>query len=188
MEVEKALLNRRTIRKFTQEKLKQSDLIDLIEYARVCAYPANLQPLKFSVITADDMLAKIFPNIKWAGYLSDGAPKENERPTAYIAIFGDKEIKNSFETEAGAAITAMMTGAFDKGIASCWLGAINRNELMTLFGLGDERYNLLYLLALGYPLQQSKICKMENDVKYYEDENGVINVPKRSLDEIIIKL
>jgi len=27
----------------------------------------------------------------------------------------------------------------------------------------------------------------DNDVKYYEDENGVINVPKRSLEEILIK-
>lgn len=27
----------------------------------------------------------------------------------------------------------------------------------------------------------------DNGVKYYEDENGVINVPKRSLEEILIK-
>ena len=44
------------------------------------------------------------------------------------------------------------------------------------------------MLAVGYPKQESKIVDMkDNDVKYYEDENGVINVPKRSLEEILIK-
>ena len=27
----------------------------------------------------------------------------------------------------------------------------------------------------------------DNNVKYYLDENGVINVPKRNLDEVILK-
>jgi nitroreductase len=188
MEVSQALTERRTIRKFTGEKIPEKALSELIEYARVCAYPANMQPLKFSVITDKAMLDKIFPHTKWAGYLADGAPKENERPTAYIAVFGDKEIKSTFETEAGAAITAMMTGAWDKGIASCWLGALNRKELMSLFGLSESRFELLYLLALGYPLQKSRICEMADSVKYYEDEEGIINVPKRSLEEIIISL
>ena len=188
MEVSQALTQRRTIRKFTQEQIPPKDLSALIEYARVCAYPANMQPLKFSVINDSTMLDKIFPHTKWAGYLADGAPKDNERPTAYIAVFGDREIKNTFETEAGAAITAMMTGALDKGIASCWLGAINRKELMMLFGLDESRYELLYLLALGYPLQKSHICEMKDSVKYYEDDNGEINVPKRSMEEILIKI
>ena len=52
----------------------------------------------------------------------------------------------------------------------------------------DENLNVVYLLAVGYPKQESKIVDMkDNGVKYYEDENGVINVPKRSLEEILIK-
>lgn len=188
MEVSKALTERRTIRKFTQETIPNDDLLSLIEYARVCAYPANIQPLKFSIITDKEMLAQIFPHTKWAGYLKDGTPKVDERPTAYIAVFGDKEIKKTFEVEAGAAITAMMTGAFDKGIATCWLGAIDRRELMKLFKLDANKYDLLYLLVLGYPKQQSKICEMTDSVKYFEDDNKTINVPKRSIKEITIDI
>ncbi len=189
MEVSKTLLKRRTIRKFSQEKLNANDLNQLLEYARLAAYPANLQPLKFAVITDDKMLENIFPLTKWAAYLPEtGTPTETERPVAYIAVFGDKEIKTSFEVEAGAAITSMMLGAFDKGIASCWLGAIDRPNLMDIFALNKEKFDLLYLLALGYPAQESNISEMKDSVKYFETSDGKILVPKRSLEEIIIKL
>ena len=189
MEVSNALLNRRTIRKFAQEKLNPDDLTKLLEYARVAAYPANLQPLKFALITDASLLSDIFPYTKWAGYLPEtGTPAEDERPTAYIAILGDKEIKTSFEVEAGAAITSMMLGAYDMGIASCWLGAIDRPKLMEIFGLAQDKFDLLYLLALGKPAQESGICDMDDSVKYFETPDGKISVPKRSLNEITISI
>ncbi len=188
MEVSKALINRRTIRKFTQETIPGKDLLDLVEYARVAAYPANLQPLKFAIIDKKVLTDKIFPHIKWAGYLVDGTPKENEKPTAYITVLGDKSIKNSFEVEAGAAVTSMMLGALDKGIASCWIGALNRSEIMNILNLDNDNLELLYLLALGYPAQESQICELIEDVKYFLDENHVLNVPKRSMDEILIEI
>ena len=189
MEIKEALLKRRTIRKFSQEKIPYSCLEELIEYARLAAYPANMQPLKFAIIQDDDMLEKVFPCTKWAGYLPEtGTPKESERPTAYIAVLGDKSIKNSFEVEAGAAITSMMLGALDMGISTCWLGSIERSKLLKLFNLLEDDYSLVYLLALGYGTQKSDILEMTNSIKYFEDENGTIKVPKRPLGDILIKI
>ncbi|MBR5614592.1 MAG: nitroreductase family protein [Clostridia bacterium] len=188
MEVSKALIERRTIRKFTQKRIEAQDLTDLIEYARLAAYPANMQPLKFAVISDAETVDKVFPFTKWAGYLPEtGTPKEGERPTAYIAILGDKSIKNSFEVEAGAAVTSMMLGAWEKGIASCWIGSLNRKELMELFKISEDDYALLYILALGYPAQKSQACNMTDSVRYFEDENKTINVPKRSVEEVLIE-
>ena len=186
MNVSEALKNRRTIRKFNQKPLPEKDVLELVEYARLCAYPANLQPLKFAVIQDKEVCDKIFPNTKWAGYLPDGTPKENERPTAYIAVLGDKTIKDSFEVESGAAVTSMMLGALEKGIASCWIGALTREPIMDILSLDQERFSLLYLLALGYPAQESTICEFSGSIKYFEDENKKINVPKRSFEEILI--
>jgi nitroreductase len=190
MEISKALLERRTIRKFTQVKINPEDLKELIEYARLAAYPANMQPLKFAIIQEDKILKSIFPFTKWAGYLPQtGTPTPDERPTAYIAVLGDKSIKNSFEVEAGAAITSIILGAHDKGIASCWLGAINRTELLKLFKLSEDDYSLLYLVALGYPAQKSYVCDMiDDDVKYYESSDKTIKVPKRSINDILISI
>ena len=189
MDVKTALLERRTIRKFTQQPIPKQDLLDHIEYARLAAYPRNIQPLKFAVASSKALCDEIFPNTKWAGYLADGAPKECERPVAYIMILGDKAIKNSFEVEAGAAITSMMLGALDKGIASCWFGSLNRSNIMNILDLSEEKYSLVYVLALGYPAQISRACEMKDgDIKYFLDEENILNVPKRSLDEILIDI
>ena len=189
MNVYDAIMERRTIRKFEQKTVSEDNLVKLVDCARVAAYGANVQPLKFMIVNNSEILQKIYPMTKWAGYLADGAPKEDERPAAYIAILGDSSIKSNkmYEVEAGAAVTTMMLEAVEMGLGTCWLGAIQRDEIKKLLEL-DENLNVVYLLAVGYPKQESKIVDMkDNDVKYYEDENGVINVPKRSLEEILIK-
>ena len=189
MNVYDAIMKRRTIRKFEQKAVSEDNLVKLVDCARVAAYGANVQPLKFMIVNNSKTLQKIYPMTKWAGYLADGAPKENERPAAYIAVLGDSSIKSNkmYEVEAGAAVTTMMLEAVEMGLGTCWLGAIQRDEIKKLLEL-DENLNVVYLLAVGYPKQESKIVDMkDNDVKYYEDENGVINVPKRSLEEILIK-
>ena len=189
MNVYDAIMKRRTIRKFEQKAVSEDNLVKLVDCARVAAYGANVQPLKFMIVNNSKTLQKIYPMTKWAGYLADGAPKENERPAAYIAVLGDSSIKSNkmYEVEAGAAVTTMMLEAVEMGLGTCWLGAIQRDEIKKLLAL-DENLNVVYLLAVGYPKQESKIVDMkDNGVKYYEDENGVINVPKLSLEEILIK-
>ncbi len=188
MNVREAIEKRRTIRKFTDRIIDTADLHELIDCARLAAYGANLQPLKFRCISNADEVKAVFPHIKWAGYLEDGAPKGGEQPNAYIAILGDTDIKKNgaFETDAGAAVTTMMLRAEELNLATCWLGAINREEISKIIDI-PEHLKLLYLLAVGEGAQESTICNMENgDVKYFVGENGVLNVPKRSLEEIII--
>ncbi len=186
MTVYEAIMNRRTIRKFTQEPLKRDDLLKLVDCARMAAYGANTQPLKFRIVDDEDTMDKIFPKTKWAAMLEDGAPAEDERPTAYIAVIGDTSIKKTFETDAGAAVTNMMLAAEEMGIASCWMGAIDRDAIKRILEL-DDSYELVYILALGYPAQRSRAVEMKDgSTKYYLDDDGVLNVPKRSIDEVLI--
>lgn len=190
MSVYDAIFSRRTIRKFEQKPVPKEDLVKLVDCARVAAYPANVQPLKFAIIDNSETLKTLYPFTKWAGALADGAPKENERPMAYIAVLGDKSIKanGAFEVEAGAAVTNMMLEAVEMGLGTCWLGAIQRDEIKKALSL-PENLDVVYLLALGYPMQKSRMVEMQNgDVKYFESGDGTINVPKRSLEEILIKL
>lgn len=188
MTVYDAVMKRRTIRKFMQKKIERDKLVKLVDCARMAAYGANLQPLKFAIIDDDKKLSDVFPFIKWAGYLEDGAPKQNERPAAYIAVLGDKSIKQSdtYEVEAGAAVTTMMLAAEEMEIASCWLGAIKRDEIKQVLEI-DDKFSVVYLLALGYPMQKSEPVEMKDDIKYYLD-GDVLKVPKRSLNEVLIDL
>ena len=189
MNVREAIEKRRTIRKFAQTQIDVTDLHELIDCARLAAYGANLQPLKFRTVTDKNEVDGVFDCLKWAGYLSDGTPKEGERPTAYIAILGDTDIKKngSFEADAGAAVTTMMLRATELELATCWFGSVDREGVRKILNI-PEKFELLYVLAVGVPAQESVACEMKDgDVKYFMGEDGVLNVPKRSLEEIIIE-
>ncbi len=185
MEVSEALLKRRTIRKFSQIPVSTKQLKSLVNYARLAPFAANVQGLRYKIITDRELGDKIFNNIKWAGYLPKGTPATDERPPAYIAVIGDTSVKDSFETDAGAAVMSIILGALDYGLGACWLGAIRRKNISEFLGL-EPKHSLLYMIALGYPAQESKECPYKNNPKYFYDENGVLNVPKLSLDDIII--
>ena len=105
MNVREAIEKRRTIRKYKQTPIDLATLHELIDCARLAAYGANMQPLKFMAVNDNAKVSDIFPLTKWAGYLPDGAPKDGEKPTAYVAVLGDTEIKKNaaFETDAAAA-------------------------------------------------------------------------------------
>ena len=90
MDIRDALLNRRSIRKFEQKRIPEKDLEMLIDYARIAATGANLQPLKFVLVEREELLGQVFSCTKWAGYLPEAAPQPGEEPMAYIAILTDQ--------------------------------------------------------------------------------------------------
>lgn len=186
MNIKKAILHRRSVRKFARKAIAKKDLLDIADVSRLYASGGNLQPLRFIIVKDAETVKKVHPLVKWAAYLPDWEPKEKEKPAAYIAVVADESVKSSEKSEydAGAAMTTMMLAALDKGLGTCALGAINREELHELFAL-DENKKVMYLLALGYPAQSGKIFNMKADVKYFFDKKGNVHVPKRKTKDIV---
>ena len=188
MTITELINQRRTIRKFEQKPLTIMQLENYVDMARVAPSAANLQPLKYALVAEKPMTDEVFKTLKWAGYLKgEYNPKENERPTGYIIICVDHNIsKAGYELDVGAAVENIILTACAEGVGSCWLGSVERPKLKRILKLPDN-LEISCVLALGYPKESPKEVKMENgDVKYYL-EDGMLNVPKRSLDEIIIK-
>ncbi len=189
MNVYDAAVSRRTIRKFKQDPISSEAIDKIIECARLAPYGANMQPLKFAVVTDEQKRKELFPLIKYAGYLTDWNPAFEECPPVFIAILNDTSIKPSenAECDCGAAVMSMCLEAEELGLGSCWLGAIDRAKIKEKLGL-DEKYDVKYLLGLGRSAQSGEAFDMEGDIKYYFDENGNVHVPKRTMEEIIVKL
>lgn len=182
MNTYETIIKRRTIRKFTQEKIDKKLLMDCLNAARLAPSSRNRQPLEFILITED--LDRIFDCTRWAGYLKDGTPKEDERPTAYIAILINTDINKEAKYDVGLAAENIVLTAQEKGIASCILAAIDREKLSQILGI-PSNYTLELLIALGYPKQESFVEEFKGDVKYWLDEEGNLHVPKRSLKDIV---
>ncbi len=158
----------------------------MLNAARLAPSGGNLQPLKYIVVTDQTMLEPVFQTTRWAGYLAPhGTPKEGEKPTAYIVVLVDTEIRKDGDNDASAAIENMLLTAEEDGIGTCWIGSVDRKKLAELLQI-PETLAVHSVVAMGYKAQESRAVEMVgNDVKYYLDEDGVLHVPKRKMEDIV---
>lgn len=180
----------RSYRRFYQDQsIDRAVLEELVELSRFSASGGNLQPLKYVLSCDMDTNALIFSHLAWAAYLKDWpGPSEGERPSGYIIILGDKEISGSFGCDHGIAAQSILLGAVERGLGGCMIGSIRRRELQKALGL-PERYDILLAIALGKPKEEIALEAVgpDGNIKYWRDEKGIHHVPKRSLEELIVK-
>lgn len=180
----------RSIRRFDQNTpVEMETLRGLVDLARLSPSGANLQPLKYMISNEPEMNARIYEHLSWAGYLKEWAgPDEGERPTAYIILLGDTNIAKSFGCDHGIAAQSIMLGAAEQGLGGCIIGSVKRAELMQELSIPSQ-FEVLLVLALGKPVEEVEIEPMPADgnVKYWRDALRIHHVPKRSLDDVIVK-
>jgi nitroreductase len=180
----------RTVRRFMQaEPVGAEVLVDLVALARLSPSSANRQTLRFLPICDPELNATIFAHLSWAGYLPDWpGPADGERPAAYIVVLSDKRLGPVREVDAGIVLQTMVLGACERDLATCVLGSVDRNNLAKELDL-PEHFGILYVLALGRPAESVVVEDLgrEGDVRYWRDEQGTMHVPKRTLDELIVK-
>lgn len=188
MDVMELLKTRRTYRRFESKPVPEDVVADILEAARIANCGANRQALKYIVVSDFEEVKKVNALVHWAGYLPKevGTPKENEIPTLFVGVLQDTLIPGNVDVDAGIAMANMTTAAWAKGVGSCMMGAIERNELAVLLKL-PENLKIHTMVAFGYPSHKSNIVPMKDgDVKYYVDENKDYYVPKRDLYDILI--
>lgn len=187
MKIYDLISKRRTIRKFEQKPVGEELLLKYVNAARLAPSAANRQPLKYAVVHSKEAVNKVFDCVKWAGYLApDYNPKENERPTAFIAVCVDNNIsKAGYEMDIGAAVENIILTALEDGVGACWMGAIDRPKIKEILAIPED-LTLSCVVALGYAGESPKEVEIkEDDIKYYL-EKGTLCVPKRNMEEVII--
>ena len=178
---------RRTVRKFTQVPLEMEFLRKLVDAARVCPSAANLQPLRYKIVADKAGCDAVFSNLHWAGYLPNGTPTENERPTAYIIVTQDMNARQTESSyDVGAAMMSMTLCAQEAGVGHCWFGSVERAALRDIFQFPEE-LRIVLVLALGYPAQDSvEDAVINDDLRYWLDENQILHVPKHTLEDVLL--
>lgn len=184
------IVKNRSYRRFHEDQpVARSELLELVDLARLSASAANMQPLKFFVSCDEATNVKIFDCLGWAAYLTDWpGPAPGERPPAYIVILGDTVISRNFWCDHGIAAQSILLGAVEKGYGGCMIASIKKQQLMQALDI-PERYEILLVIAIGRPAERVTIEPVgpQGDIRYWRDDQGVHHVPKRSLDEIVIE-
>ncbi len=180
----------RSYRRFYEEvEIPESELLKMIDAARLSPSSRNIQPIKYFISAERGLNEKIFKTLAWAGYLKDwDGPCEGERPSAYIIQLHDKVIAPGYSCDHGITAQSILLQAVDSGFGGCIIASVKREELAQIIGLG-ERYDIIQVIALGKPKEIVVIDEIkDNDYKYWRESSGTHHVPKRGLDELIVGL
>lgn len=188
MDFYKLVEEARSCRRFEDKALPEDFMGGLVRTARVCPSTRNAQPLKYITIEDRALCDGIFPHLRWAGALKDwDGPEEGERPAGYFVILLDRSLAKSAGQDTGIIAQTLQLYAASRGVGCCMLGAIVRDRIAEILGL-DESYEIQLILALGYPVEKRCLCDVEEgNVNYFRDEEGVHHVPKRRVEDLLIR-
>jgi len=148
-----AIFGRRSVRRYLPEKPKREDILKILEAGIWAPSGHNNQPWRFVVIWSDEVKEKL-SQLTIYKELVKKAP-------VLIGVFLEKKAmyhKIKDHQSAGACMQNMMLAAYGLGLGSCWLGEILKNEdkVKEILGLPKEDYEMVAMLAFGYPNDKSK--------------------------------
>lgn len=150
MDVFDALINRRSIRKYTNKEIPAEAINELLKSAMYAPSAMNNQAWQFVVIDQREKLNEIFKIV----------PQEMLKSTqAAILICGDTNLEKNIDyiqQNCSAATQNLMLAAHGLGLGSCWIGVYPVKEtiswLQKIFKLPDFVIPIS-LVSLGYPAE-----------------------------------
>lgn len=186
MGISDIILSRRTVRRFKPVPVDRSLLEKLVNAGRLAPSAGNLQPLEFVAVDDAEVCRAVFPCLRWAAYISPkGNPQPGQEPMAYIVTIVNLAVREKgFEYDVGAAMENMILAAHDEGLGSCWLLSVEREKLAEILSV-PQGFRIDCVLALGYPAESPVAEEFTESIKYWQDAEGVLHVPKRPLKSVL---
>lgn len=154
MELLELMLSRRSIRKFTEEKISPGDLDVILKAGLSAPSGRNIKPVEF-VVVEDRKTILALETCK-----DYGAGPLHEAPLA-IAVIGDREKSDIWVEDCSLAAMQIQLAVTDLGLGSCWIHIRQRRQgerwaeeaAREILGL-PERFGVVCLLAIGHPAEE----------------------------------
>jgi len=151
MDLFSALLNRRSIRKYSDKDIPNGEMDKLLKSAMYAPSAMNYQAWQFVVINQREKLDDILKVISHAEMLKS--------VKAAVLICGDLNLEKNIDyiqQNCSAATQNLMLCAHGLGLGSCWIGVYPVKEIISglqyLFKL-PEYVIPISLVSLGYPAE-----------------------------------
>ena len=143
------ILDRRSIRRFKDQKIDDQVIKQILTAAMYAPSAVNCQPWHVVVIDQPSLLNQIMKIHPHAGMLQTASHG--------IVVCGDEELQHDdgyWVVDCGAATQNLLLAAHTLGIGSCWVGIHPREgrkeSFSSLLGL-PSHVKPFALVALGYP-------------------------------------
>lgn len=155
------LKNRRSVRKFTEEKIDTKILELVLKAGLLAPSSKNKKPVEFIVVEDEETILKL------KTCKSKGAEGLNTAPCA-IVIVANSELSDVWIEDASIATTFIQLAAENLGLGSVWIQMRKRwndngdseDEVRNLLNI-PENYGVLSIIALGHKDEE----KQPHDMK-----------------------
>lgn len=163
MEFNNVIKNRTAVRKFTEKKIDEKILNQILEAGRTAPTAKNIQPIKIYVVNSDEGLNKI-----------DNSTKCRYGAQTVLIVCGNKEQAyhkgeySTYEMDSCIVATHMMLEATNLGIDNIWVEAFENEILRKDFEIPEELIPVM-LLSLGYKSEDCPNNPLHNIRKNLEE-------------------
>lgn len=154
MDAMQCLMTRRSIRKFSEKKVEDNDIAELLSAAMHAPSAKNRQPWHFVVINDKEVLGEIESKHPYASMLKTAK--------AAIAVCADEKLVKSvgyWPMDCANATMNILIGAHAKGLGAVWVSVHPVEERIQI--LRDALHlpaniHPVSLIPLGYPDQEPR--------------------------------
>jgi len=152
MELLKAILGRRSVRKYERREVEKEKLVELLKAATWAPSAGNIQEWRFYVIRDGERRVKM-----WRACRNQGQVKGAshlivvcfDRNVAYRS-YGKRGEELYAIQDTAAAIQNMMLRAYELGLGTCWVGAFDEGEVARILEL-PRNIKPVAVVTVGYP-------------------------------------
>jgi nitroreductase len=181
MQLDKAIQERYSCKKFSRKKPNWRKIIECIDATRYSPMAGNHFSLRFILVDNKERIKKLAK-----------ASQQNffEDVSYVLAIVTDPSItENSFENraerylrqQAGSAIQNFLLKIQEKGLATCWIGHFVDNKVKSILSIPKESF-VEAIFPIGYEAKKPKLKKKINldNVLYFNTHgNKHLRLPKK---------
>lgn len=185
------VISNRSCRNFDRERqVTREELIQMVDLARQSAAGANVQPMKYYLVTDPVQAAAVNDLTTLAMHIKDERiPAPGKEPPSYIVMCQDLDVNDAigrFGPDMGINGQTITLAATEMGLAGCIVGNFDAEKIAVLLDLPDN-FRVLLVIAIGKPAEERRIVEIdEGEPTVYYRENGIHVVPKRKLKNVII--
>lgn len=150
MELKECVMKRRSVRCYQDQPILSEDIYDVLQSAIWAPSGKNYQPWKFVVVQDIGLIHQISEQSIYCSFMQQSA--------AMIVVFLDREISyddTKDKLAVGAAIENILLTCTDKGIGTCWIGEIlkNQRQVNEILGITNQSLELMAVITMGYPAE-----------------------------------
>lgn len=155
MELNKAIHERHSVRKFSKKKPDWRTIIECIDSARFAPMAGNNYTVKFILVDDEEKIKAISEScqqdfVSQAKYLVVVCSNLSRTVNAY------KEKGEIFcRQQAGAAIENFLLSIYESGLATCWIGYFVEEQIKRELKIPDE-VNVEAVLPIGYEFEKPR--------------------------------